>query len=316
VNPLVSILVATYNAENFIGEALESCICQTYSPVEIIVVNDGSKDNTEKIAMAYAAKDARIKVFSQSNSGVIATRNRSINIAKGEWAIILDGDDVLLPQAIEEQMQYIGKYPDVVVLSAWSEDIGENSKTFRLHKFPDDLSTPSQFKAYKQAGKLIEHVRHSGTIFRRSMVANMGGYTHGQILEDLYLWNQLVGMGYMMLVNPMVLSKYRFHNNSIMSKKAYDAHVNYKWITSHLSKKDKNQEPLMSFEDYKQWYKKQSWVTRLKDIQEVYTGVYSRKVLISMEKKSYINAISQLMALFVINPRIALKKVMSRGKAK
>ncbi len=315
MNPLVSILVATYNAEKFIGEALESCIAQTYSPIEIIVVNDGSKDNSEKIALEYAAKDTRIQVFSQSNSGVIITRNRSINIAKGEWAIILDGDDVLHPTAIEEQMLFIRQYPEVVAVSAWSEDIGENSRTFRLHELPNDLSTPAQFQRYKEEKRLIERIRHSGTIFRREIVAGIGGYKEGQTLEDLYLWNQLADMGYMMLVNPKILSKYRFHNGSIMSKKVYDVHVNYKWITTNLHRK-KRQELPITFETYKKLYKKQPLWKKWKDWQEVYGEIYSRKILISWENKSYLSASCQFIVLLLIDPLLAIKKVQKKVQKK
>src|SRR5688572_1866005 len=91
---LVSVIIPAYNAGPFISETLESVLAQTYSNWEVIVVNDGSKDNTENILKQYSEKDPRISFISKTNSGVSDTRNKGIDKAKGEFIAFLDADDV------------------------------------------------------------------------------------------------------------------------------------------------------------------------------------------------------------------------------
>ena len=101
INKLISIIIPTYNVENYISRGLESCINQTYKNIEIIVVDDGSIDNTCKVVEEYIKKDNRIFLYKKDNSGVSATRNLGIHKAKGDYCIYLDSDDWLNDSAIE-----------------------------------------------------------------------------------------------------------------------------------------------------------------------------------------------------------------------
>ncbi len=101
INKLISIIIPTYNIENYISRGLESCINQTYKNIEIIVVDDGSIDNTCKVVEEYIKKDKRISLYKKENSGVSATRNLGINKTKGDYCIFLDSDDWLKDNAVE-----------------------------------------------------------------------------------------------------------------------------------------------------------------------------------------------------------------------
>lgn len=92
---MISIVVPVYNAESYLRQCLDSLESQTYSDIEIICVNDGSTDGSLDILKQYAAKDARIKVVSQENQGPSETRNRGVDMAKGEWMMFVDSDDWL-----------------------------------------------------------------------------------------------------------------------------------------------------------------------------------------------------------------------------
>ena len=91
--PKVSIIVPVFNTENYLKECLESLINQTYKKLEIICINDGSSDNSQKILDEYAKKDSRIKVYNQKNSGEAATRNRGLELATGKYIAAIDSDD-------------------------------------------------------------------------------------------------------------------------------------------------------------------------------------------------------------------------------
>ena len=106
----ISIIIPTYNSAQYICEAIESVLNQTYKDFEIIVVDDGSTDNTKEVIKPYLNK---IKYIYQQNSGPSAARNRGIKEAKGEYIAFLDADDIWLPQKLELQIKFMETYPNL-----------------------------------------------------------------------------------------------------------------------------------------------------------------------------------------------------------
>jgi len=103
-NPLVSIIVACYDQAQYLSEALDSILAQSYSNWECIIVNDGSPDNTDEIAGLYCDKDVRFKYLYKENGGPASARNAGLKIAKGEYIQLLDSDDKLAFQKLEKQI--------------------------------------------------------------------------------------------------------------------------------------------------------------------------------------------------------------------
>ena len=101
MNPLISVIVAAYKIEQYLGTCIESIQKQTYSNLEIIIVNDGSPDHCHEIAASYAEKDKRIIVLDKENGGLSDARNAGLDIAKGEYIVIVDGDDSISPEMIQ-----------------------------------------------------------------------------------------------------------------------------------------------------------------------------------------------------------------------
>lgn len=128
MKPLVSILIPAYNAGPFIAETLRSALAQTWPRTEIIVVDDGSKDDTLAIAQKFAA--ANVTVVTQKNAGAATARNRAFELAKGDYIQWLDADDLLAPDKIELQMAVAGKNADKKTLysSAWGRFMFRTSK--------------------------------------------------------------------------------------------------------------------------------------------------------------------------------------------
>lgn len=107
---LLSVIVPVYGVEKYIAQCLDSIISQTYKNLEIIVINDGTKDASAKIAKGYARKDARIKVYDFENGGLSVARNRGLQLANGEYIAFLDSDDYLEVDAYQVCMEYMQKY--------------------------------------------------------------------------------------------------------------------------------------------------------------------------------------------------------------
>lgn len=109
INPLISIIIPIYNVDKFLMKCLESCISQTYKNIEMILINDGSTDNSGNICDEYQKRDRRVKVVHKKNAGVSAARNYGINIAKGDWIIFVDADDYLSVDFVQYMLNLVKK---------------------------------------------------------------------------------------------------------------------------------------------------------------------------------------------------------------
>lgn len=124
-SPLVSVIVPVYNCEQYIVKCLESIQEQTYHNIEIIIVNDGSTDDSGEIIAKFVASDSRIKYFEQENGGVSSARNRALDIAKGEWCCFVDADDqigsnyisTMLDNVSEQELVIVSREPENVRLT-------------------------------------------------------------------------------------------------------------------------------------------------------------------------------------------------------
>lgn len=126
-NRKVSIITPLYNGERFVAKTIESVLAQTYRDWEMIVVNDGSKDNGPAIVEEYCRKDSRIQLFSQPNGGSASARNNGIRRATGRYIALLDADDVWMPFFLESQLALMSE-KDAVLVYGSHKRIDENDK--------------------------------------------------------------------------------------------------------------------------------------------------------------------------------------------
>nr|WP_305908378.1 glycosyltransferase family A protein [Methylomarinum sp. Ch1-1]MDP4521204.1 glycosyltransferase family A protein [Methylomarinum sp. Ch1-1] len=108
---LISIIIPAYNAETYIKKALDSVLTQSYRHFEVLVINDGSTDNTETIARSY--DDTRIRLISQPNGGLSNARNTGIRSAKGDYLAFLDADDYWMPEKLALQLELLNHHPEI-----------------------------------------------------------------------------------------------------------------------------------------------------------------------------------------------------------
>ncbi|WP_337793032.1 glycosyltransferase family 2 protein [Phocaeicola plebeius] len=115
-SPLISIIVPCYNVEKYLPKCIESIINQTYKNIEIILVDDGSTDNTLKVCYKWAHKDKRIKVIHKENGGLVSARNAGYNVITGEWHMYIDSDDWIDTCTCEKIVKAINLYKDVDII--------------------------------------------------------------------------------------------------------------------------------------------------------------------------------------------------------
>ena len=124
--PLVSVIIPAYNAEKTIHETIESVLNQTFTDFELIIVNDGSTDNTLEVISQI--DDSRLKVFSYPNAGVSASRNRGVSHAVGKYISFIDADDLWTSNKLKAQLEAIQKEPQAAVAYSWTDFIDQEGK--------------------------------------------------------------------------------------------------------------------------------------------------------------------------------------------
>lgn len=150
--PLVSVVIPTHNAAQFIGEAIDSALRQDYPNKEIIVVDDGSTDHTLDIARSYQGK---VSVIAQANQGAAVARNTGLDAAQGEFIAFLDSDDLWLPGKLTAQVNHLLQHPDIdLVFSRWHVWKPGPDGTFTMPS--TELMAPSADSGTKTTGIVPE----------------------------------------------------------------------------------------------------------------------------------------------------------------
>ena len=150
----VSVIIPCYNAETYLAPCLESVLAQSHRQIEVIVIDDGSKDGTLEIARGFAKRDARIRVLHQENAGVCAARNAGLDVATGEWVAFVDGDDLLPPDAISTLLSACTDDVDMVVGAHETfDEAGEHTVFWPETRWMD---LPIDKKKHAVALRLIE----------------------------------------------------------------------------------------------------------------------------------------------------------------
>lgn len=129
MNITVSIVVPAYNASQYLAETIESVLAQTFTDFELLIIDDGSTDNTADIISMYSHKDNRVKLFSQQNQGVSIARNTGIEKAKGKYIAFLDSDDIWLPNKLALHIEHFRQNPNLGISFGRVEFISFDSKS-------------------------------------------------------------------------------------------------------------------------------------------------------------------------------------------
>jgi len=181
--PLISILLPVYNGELFLRESIESILKQTYTNWELLIVDDGSKDNSSVIIESI--KDDRIRFIKKNNTGLGDTLNQMLSFAKGDFIARQDQDDISLPTRLEKQTDFLLKNPGVSLVGTWSKII--NSKdidTGRYHKHP------TANKEIKMDLFFDNPFVHSSVMLRKAILNDCGLYNDKlpSLVQDFEYW--------------------------------------------------------------------------------------------------------------------------------
>ena len=126
----VSVIVPVYNSEKYLNRCVDSILNQTYRSIELILVDDGSPDNSGRICDEYAEKDSRVRVIHKANAGVSAARNSGLEVASGDYATFVDSDDYIEPDMYSDMMEKVNQYNCDVVMCDCVKDFPDRSEIY------------------------------------------------------------------------------------------------------------------------------------------------------------------------------------------
>ena len=199
----LTVILPVYNGYSYLQTAVDSILLQTFQDFELIIINDGSNDNSEKTIKNL--DDSRIKYVKQENQGLAATLNNGIKLSQSEFIARLDQDDIMLQSRLAKQVEYLELHPDCAMVGTWSEIWVGKIQTDRGHKHPTLNETLRLELLFDNP------FVHSSMMIRADVLRDIGGYSidkSRQPPEDYELWSR-IARKYRVANIPEVLTVYR-----------------------------------------------------------------------------------------------------------
>jgi alpha-1,3-rhamnosyltransferase len=226
---LVSILMITYNSEEYLIEALESIKAQTYRNIELIISDDTSNDNTIEISRKWILKNkhrfSRVKLLAGTrNVGIVLNVNRACRAAQGKYLYTCAGDDILRKDAVEKKVKYSRQYPDSIIVSNVNifGDQKSQMKVEAMNRFWNRgikiLTQENRSKQYQELLKENYIPGPAAAFYRTDTIRNMGYFDKRfNFIEDWPMLIKLVGKGYKLQFVNEILADYRMTSQSVCS---------------------------------------------------------------------------------------------------
>lgn len=239
----ISVIIPTYNVEEYIEESLNSIINQTFKDIEIICINDGSQDNTLNILKEYETKDSRIKVINQENNGPSSARNKGLEAAKGEYILFLDSDDFIDSNALTELYDIAKEKNTDLIIFKSKNFINDPNEPFE-EQYNEMEQIPARFKneLFSFEDLLEDFSRIDVTVstkfFKHDLIKNV------RFDEDVIFEDNLFTMDYIFRANRIyfydkVLHHRRLRPNSIITDKNNRKHVDGITVNNRMVEKVK-----------------------------------------------------------------------------
>ena len=206
--PAITVLMCVYNNENWLMDALNSVLAQTFIDFEFIVINDGSTDGSLDILEKFMETDSRIRLFSKPNMGIADSLNLGIMKARGKWLARIDADDICDPDRLNKQYKLAESSNEVVLVGSYCMEIDELSRPGKVYRCP---IVDNKLKYNLIFGKSF--FAHSSAFILIAAIKNVGGYrARVPSCDDHDLWLRLVPHGLFCCVSEPLI-QYRRHKS-------------------------------------------------------------------------------------------------------
>lgn len=222
INPLVSVLMTSYNREQYIGDAIKSVLNSTYDNFELLIIDDRSSDRTVEIARKFEQYDSRIKVFQNANNlGQFRNRNYAASLAKGKYLKYVDSDDLIYPTGLQVLVSMMEQFPEAQygLCSLIQDD---------LRVYPFQLKPKEAFE-YHYNYKSIFHKAPLSSILNRSFFLTIGGFEVEAVCGDYAFWLKIASKSPVVLM-PDGIVWYREHTSGEMEKARQSPIIGFEYL--------------------------------------------------------------------------------------
>jgi len=194
--PLISVVIPAYKVEKRLDACVASVCAQTWKNLEILIIDDGSPDETGAVADAWAEKDPRVRVVHQENGGVAAARNRALDLARGEWVRFVDADDTLPPDSISLLYSRVSREGSDLVIAGYEHQVGDLCHAFNLAHRDDTIAVDEYLRFLNPYANSFFCGVLWNKLFRRALIESQhvrfeSGLTFGE--DFLFVCNYLHG---------------------------------------------------------------------------------------------------------------------------
>lgn len=212
MKPDISVIMSVYNGEDYLAEAIQSVIDQTFHNWELIIINDCSKDSTPEILADFAAKDARIKLHhNEVNLKLPTSLNKAISLSTGKYIARMDADDICLPDRLEKQFRFMEANSDVALSSCRFMTVKNGAYA------SGGAGGRCDNDALRAMLLVANPILHPGVIAKAEIMKQFLYDTTLTCTEDLELWTRMVAQGQKIRILPECLLIYRLHDKQITS---------------------------------------------------------------------------------------------------
>jgi glycosyltransferase involved in cell wall biosynthesis len=300
---LVSVVIPVYNAERFIEESIGSVLGQSHSEIQLIVVDDGSSDETVQVVRAF--DDPRLTLMEQSHGGVCRARNHGMEAAAGDLIAFLDADDLWYPEKLSVQTEELERDPRLLALGSLMDYISADGKRLGVNGeavADEDMERIAQ-------GRFMPF-QLSSTLFRSAVVKDVGGFDEELpgLAEDLDLLARVAAVGPVRGV-PRVLGAYRVHPGSASVRERGRHRMATRFVRERLAARQRGGD--LSWERFRESYHP-SWRQRYGDqVQALY-----RKSGENAADGQWLAAVGFGLAALFMGPRFTLRRLSRQQRSR
>ncbi len=305
----LAVFLPAYNASGTLTRALSTTLAQTHTDFLLVVIDDGSTDDTQSIVRQFAATDKRIVVISHENLGMGEALNRAIAQTESDWVFRMDADDEMEPNRLERQIAFLEEHPEVGLAASNVTYINARGKLLGRYSSPYVIQE-SVLSAFDNNYLIAFH--HPTAAFRRQSFLDVGGYRpQFWPADDIDLWLRMIEAGTKFLVQPECLLRYRIHGSSVCVSRSLTSTQRLAWVKACMvSRRSGAPEPtLVEFNEARSLA---GPVSRLRRRCSESGQSYYKAAVVEYANGNTLLAIQRGVCAFVLAPRFVLRKVLLR----
>lgn len=304
---MISVIMPVYNGSAFIAPAIESILHQTYPHFELIVVDDGSTDNSVALINEYRHRDRRVRLYCNPHSGVSRALNTGIHAAQHPFVAIMHADDIALPTRLERQLNMAQQQPGVLIWGSYGYHASITGEP--ISQFSVGPTSIEECHLLRSRAEVVQAI-HPTVMFKRDVALDVGGYdpVAGQnAAEDIEFFDRMLEHGPLVTI-PEPLLLYRVHPGSLTMQKYTRQLLIAEYVRERQRRRLANQ-PLETFDVFEARFRAASRRQRRALYRNAFVGANYRRAGIAYGHRKYMSAAYHFTLALAVNPQYTMPRI-------